>query len=585
MNPQENSKLLVVIVHGLLRSRRLSPSRYGPMKKAIKNAFPDARIELPELPFQFYSGANLNDVVNILLQRIDTAWNEITSGGTTPGRIILIGHSMGALVARKVYICACGENEDAPFESGLEKQRRPWAKDVKRLVLMAGILRGWTINPHLDLARLITFRLGMLLGFFMQIFGRTPVSYGVRRGSAFVTQVRLQWLSMVRNFAKKGVGDALVVQLLGTIDDLVSPQETVDSITGANFIYIDIPNSNHTNVLNFNEPVFGAGREEAFLRAIKEDKSILEESSITPDDENLIQPDLKVTDVVFVIHGIRDTGYWTQKLARRVKLAGNKAHCINSDGQTQRRKFAMETSTYGYFAMLPFVLYSTRRAKVEWLMDQYVENKARYPNATFSFVGHSNGTYLLAKALENYPACKFTHVVLAGSVVSSDYNWKQAITTGRVAKIFNFVATSDWIVAIFPGTFQKFYRVGVSRDGTIGGGGFDGFTHVDDVNQLLYVRGGHGAAVEEKYWDDIAHFIVNGEFSSGSKVKEGSKRPGEMALLGKLGPVVFVLIFLLVLAIGVLTTITPYWIWKSVEGCIAALIGYGLLIGYITTKF
>ncbi len=68
-------------------------------------------------------------------------------------------------------------------------------------------------------------------------------------------------------------------------------------------------------------------------------------------------------------------------------------------------------------------MFRTRRSKVEWLMDQYTENLALYPNADFSFVGHSNGTYLLAKALLEYPACKFKNVVFAGSVVNKNYDW------------------------------------------------------------------------------------------------------------------------------------------------------------------
>ena len=50
--------------------------------------------------------------------------------------------------------------------------------------------------------------------------------------------------------------------------------------------------------------------------------------------------------------------------------------------------------------MLPFLLSAYRRKNVEWLMDRYTEVVARYPNATVSYIGHSNGTYLLAKALE-----------------------------------------------------------------------------------------------------------------------------------------------------------------------------------------
>ena len=75
-----------------------------------------------------------------------------------------------------------------------------------------------------------------------------------------------------------------------------------------------------------------------------------------------MQPDDSVTDVVFIVHGIRDQGYWTQKLAQRVKFLGAK-----------QRNIASVASGYGYFPMLPFLLPWGRRSKVEWLIDQYTE--------------------------------------------------------------------------------------------------------------------------------------------------------------------------------------------------------------------
>src|SRR5437762_14376361 len=41
---------------------------------------------------------------------------------------------------------------------------------------------------------------------------------------------------------------------------------------------------------------------------------------------------------------------------------------------------SVRTPTYGYFAMLPFVLPWIRRQKVEWFMDQYVSARAQFPN-------------------------------------------------------------------------------------------------------------------------------------------------------------------------------------------------------------
>jgi pimeloyl-ACP methyl ester carboxylesterase len=120
-----------------------------------------------------------------------------------------------------------------------------------------------------------------------------------------------------------------------------------------------------------------------------------------------------VTDVVFVIHGIRDKGFWTQKIARAIKL----------EAASRKQDFRSVTTSYGYFAMAPFVLWWVRKQKAEWLMDQYAEARAHYRQAHFSYVGHSNGSYLVARALRDYPAAQFKRVALAGSVVRTDYRW------------------------------------------------------------------------------------------------------------------------------------------------------------------
>ena len=83
--------------------------------------------------------------------------------------------------------------------------------------------------------------------------------------------------------------------------------------------------------------------------------------------------------------------------------------------QAGRRVVAV-TPTYGYFPMLPFLMPWTRRSKVEWLLDMYVNVRCAYPGVPISYIGHSNGTYVVAGALDRCPAMKMNNVVFAGSV-------------------------------------------------------------------------------------------------------------------------------------------------------------------------
>ena len=463
-----------------------------------------------------FSTCDLNDLVTKILTEIDLRYEnrEYT-------KIYIIGYSMGAIIARKVYICACGGRLEMSSKGYSNQKPKNWVSKVDRIVLLAGINRGWTINHHLSLPTAVFWSLGAGLGNLMLLLNKEskPIIFQTRRGAPFLTQLCIEWLYMRKNASRNGFGDATTIQLLGTQDTLVSPEDNIDPISGQDFIYLEIPFSNHTNVVNIESP---SKQEEGtsspaqkrgaiFLSALKEDINTLKKKSrlLILDSASLgVSPqttasDKPITDVIFVIHGIRDEGHWTNKIAQRVILENEKANSTRS--ADKQRHFAVETSRYGYFPMLLFALPWTRRAKVAWFMEQYAENLALYPDADFSFIGHSNGTYLLAQALEKYEYCRFKRVVFAGSVVPKQYQWSKHINNGRVERVLNYVATLDWVVAIFPNFLHWFQS-------DLGSAGHDGFEDNHRyVTNIRYIRGQHGAALNEYNWDAIAKFIVSDE--------------------------------------------------------------------------
>jgi hypothetical protein len=66
--------------------------------------------------------------------------------------------------------------------------------------------------------------------------------------------------------------------------------------------------------------------------------------------------------------------------------------------------------------------------------------------------------YLIAKALELYPACRFKRIVFAGSVVRRGFDWRRYLRTNRVEHVLNYAAKGDWVVAWFPKLFE-FLRI------------------------------------------------------------------------------------------------------------------------------
>jgi len=136
-------------------------------------------------------------------------------------------------------------------------------------------------------------------------------------------------------------------------------------------------------------------------------------------------------------------------------------------------------------------------------------------------------------------------VLFAGSVVQASFDWNELIEQKRIEKFFNFVASSDYVVAIFPKTFQA---LGIQD---LGSAGFDGFTcELSEPYQLRYLPGNHGAGTHEKYWDEIANFIVHGKVSDSLKMMATESRSSFMKVLGSTAPAPFLIILLFVIALG-----------------------------------
>ena len=568
-----SSRTLVVALHGYTRG----PASLAHVERAIRACIPGAHVVVPKLPLSTFSCADPNAIVADLLQQVDALFSR-----ERHDRIILVGYSMGGLLARKLYIAACGNNDRAPLEPVLSSQcaaPREWAARVERIVLLAGMNNGWSIDYHMGLWSAFKLSAGVLLGRLLHFVHRGwPTIFNMRRGAPFLIQLRVQWLIMRRLASARGVGATSVIQLLGTVDDLVSPRDNVDVVTGQDFYFLDVPKSGHLDVVTMDESPAGSARTEVFQRALSLSPAQLKESSVLIADIDPVPPRHEVEELVFVIHGIRDEGFWTEKIARAVMREGHKCD----------RRFARETSTYGYFGMLPFLSSWQRRQKVEWLMNRYAEALAHYPNLKkIHYVGHSNGTYLLAKAIEQYPCCQFNRIVFAGSVVPSTYDWSRYINRfpPQAEEVLNYAATGDWVVAYFPNCFEF---LGIAD---LGGAGHLGFKEGSvapeadsKVVNVEYVVGAHSAALTEENWSSIARFIVHGHGAGADPLcgaRTWKRHSGWVGFFGKFPPIIWLcLAALLATPIGLLYYAAGYhwqewWLPTALVAYVAALLYVG----------
>ena len=631
-----SSDELVVVLHGLGGSQKAMNG----VRAAIRAERPNADIYCPDLAYGGALGAfcriPIEHIVDDVMKAIGDHWKKrqvaaagnSVSGGYTA--ITLIGHSLGGVIARKIVILAYGETPGTPFEPAFAAYREPspFAQAITRIIMLAGLSRGWAVSSADSWTTAFIWGVMEVVGEMIAWF--TGVSYtvfAVRRGAPFLVQTRLQWVALVMRSLYGRWQPAIspdakphlericqnwqprfdLIQLLGTQDDTVSPEDMLDNnveMENSNYFIVEVPNSTHQQIVQMEKPrdqdrAIDQDKPEhqrymQFKVALTKDHGELEKIAIDWEDVSDVMPDepeWDVTDVIFVIHGIRDKGFWTQKIARRVKQLARTN--LSAPKRITNLPYRSVTASYGYFAMVPFVLQPVRTRKVAWLMDQYTEARVRYPNARFSYVGHSNGTYLVARALKDYPAARFVRIVFAGSVVRCDYDWAEIAKAGpgeicrasRVEKVLNYVATSDWVVAMFPKAMQPFRKI------DLGGAGHDGFkqafplrqarslTEAEEalrdkhVIQLAYVEGRHDAAIREKHWGDIASFVVNGTLpwltNAGTPATRQQKKtqdnflnlgnsagtfasgqPWWSRLLGKLSGILFPVIVVLVLGFG-----------------------------------
>lgn len=515
----DQADTLLVLLHAYNRK----PKSLQNVADIARKSYPKSDVFVPNLPLGTFSFADPEMVAKQILSQIDELQTRSYE------RIVFVGHSMGAMLARKICALSYGATVSGEIDVSSAK---PWAKKIERLVLIAAVSRGWTLTSALSPVTRIAWAVGAGIGNFCRfVFRRDMVILGVQRGAPFITLLRLQSLALEQTIPPHNL--PITIQLLGTSDDLVAPADHVDFASGRSFYYIEVADATHMGIVDLHD----GKAQHAFRKAIAGNLTEVEEVAIPIDevfdlyhgniddyDAGLTpKVDESVTDVVFVIHGIRDRGFWTHRIAREIKReAGSK-----------KLECRTITSTYGYFGMGPFIVPWVRRNKVNWLLDQYVTAKSYYPKACFSFIGHSNGTYLLTKAMDLCEAIKMKRILFAGSVVRTDYRWNKLIPD-RVQKVVNYVATEDWVVAVFPNGLQN-----LGQD--VGGAGHHGFQtptnsssteddHPDVIN-IRHVQGAHGAALRPRRWQEIAAFIISGTVPISPKPPLPQK--GWARLLGK----------------------------------------------------
>lgn len=545
LNRRAGARTLVVLVHGL-------PGRtaFEPAVALAKDVLPSADFLVPS----FKSGPLSNSDPYRITNTVERAIHEAHEANAYAS-IVLVGYSIGAVILRKALVWGHGLEDD---RTGFGKQgERGWVKRVDRLVSLAGINRGWSLDKRPKHMNVTKFVGGRILERLARLTRTGKMLLSVRRGAPFIADLRVQWIRLARGSQGKL---PLAIQLVGDIDDVVSHEDSNDLSASKDTVFITLRNTGHMAIghaLRNRNPrdASEAERVAKIRHVLVGPRSELKSDLVEP-----LKEDLEVHRIIYVMHGIRDFGKWGDDLKKAITVSAPK-----------ERGLRVVPMKYGRFPMGPFLLYWDRQRNVRLFMDQFTENLAQFPLADrFDFVGHSNGTYILASALQHYKTLKAGNVFFAGSVVPRHYDWMSLIKSGRVEKVVNVAASNDWVVAIFPRFFEQIAEWRGKRPMTglldIGSAGFRGFIDGSDANNrvqnLMFVPGQHGAAIDFHYrkrLTAVVEYAVNGESAAFDAFEEVKREPWWMDLMSNLSPVVWLLLAAILFWVGYSISAAGWW--------------------------
>ncbi|MCH8857805.1 MAG: hypothetical protein IIA03_16605 [Proteobacteria bacterium] len=179
------------MLHAFTHSPR-DMCQIGTWLHANDPARPDLLV--PSLALTTFSQVPIERIAADVVARVNQVWKtraQQPDGGYT--RVRFIGHSMGSLIARRVYLDGLAAGKDAP-----------WAARTDRLLLFAGVNRGWTIDHHMSLVNSTVYQLGVTLNDIVVGLGGAPFTVmASRHGAPFVNQLRLDWQALPQRWADR----------------------------------------------------------------------------------------------------------------------------------------------------------------------------------------------------------------------------------------------------------------------------------------------------------------------------------------------------------------------------------------------
>ena len=264
---------LAVVLHGSvdfetgLFPKPLGRESLAGVISAVREAYgegKDVDVYAPALPYvHLPDGSGGQAIVTAIVGDLDYLWTRASESGAAYQKIVFIGHCVGGTILRRVFLAGSYNSPDYDAENSQRDDLyeamkpgglpRPWIGKVDRILLLASWEKGWSVSP----------RTGWWFSFWLNLIGglgrvtelcrpylkATPFRtvLDMRQGAPFIVQTRLIWMAYRRWLNPEALqkyneqqperrlaqppadaNNPLVVQIIGSRDDFVSPQEQID---------------------------------------------------------------------------------------------------------------------------------------------------------------------------------------------------------------------------------------------------------------------------------------------------------------------------------------------------------------------
>jgi pimeloyl-ACP methyl ester carboxylesterase len=144
-----DASALVVMLHGFDGS----PRQFLEIgERAVAPALGATDLLVPLLPYHRTScTVPIEDIVADVAQRIEHLWvRRLETAGKPYDSVVLLGFSMGSQLVRAIFVHAWGaDGALAPAAGDPRQPRYAWAPAIKRIVLLAGLNRGISVDAPL----------------------------------------------------------------------------------------------------------------------------------------------------------------------------------------------------------------------------------------------------------------------------------------------------------------------------------------------------------------------------------------------------------------------------------------------------